>query len=99
MLDNECPASLKRFMHQEGVNLKIFPRHLHCTNAAKRAIQTYKDHLVTGLSSCDPIFPLHLWYRLLQQATLTLNLLSAEAHINGALGFNRTPFVPLARRS
>ena len=97
MLDNEFPASLKRFMHQEGVNLKIFPRHLHCTNAAERAIHNYKDHLVTDLISCNPRFPLHLWYRLLQQAPLTLNLLqpsrinpqlSANAQLNGAFDFN-----------
>ena len=62
-------------MHQEGVDLQLVPPYLRRTDAAKRAIQTYKDHLVTGLSSCDPSFPLQLWDRILQQATLMLNLL------------------------
>ena len=75
MLDNEFPASLKTFMHSKGFNLQLVPPHLHCTNSAKCAIQAYKDHLVAGLSSCDPACLLHLWDRLLSQETLTLNLL------------------------
>ena len=90
-------------MNQEGVGFQLVPPHLHRTNAAKRAIHNYKDHLVTGLIRCDPIFPLHLWDRLLQQATLMLNLLqpsqinlllSAEDQLNGAFDFNQTPLTP-----
>ena len=83
------------------------PPYLHHTNAAERAIQTYKDHLIAGLSICDPNFPLHLWDRLIPHATLTLNLLRpsclnprllAEAQLNGAFDFNRTPLAPLGTR-
>ena len=83
------------------------PPYLHRTNAAERAIQTYKDHLIAGLSSCDPNVPLHLWDRLIPHATLTLNLLrpsrlnprlSAEAQLNGAFDFNRTPLAPPGTR-
>ena len=28
ILDNECPASLKLFMHQEGVDFQLVPLHL-----------------------------------------------------------------------
>ena len=103
MLDNECTGGLKKFMQQEGVNFQLVPPHSHRTNAAERAIQTFKAHLIAGLSSCNPNFPLHLWDRLLPQATLTLNLLrpsrinprlSAEAQLNGAFDFNRTPLAP-----
>ena len=103
MLDNECPAGLKNFMRPEGVTFQLVPPHLHRTNSAERAIQTFKNHLIAGISSCDPGFPLYLWYRLLSQATLTLNLirpsrinpqLSAEAQLNGALDFNRSPLAP-----
>ena len=66
MLDNECPASMKQFMHQEGVDFHLVPPHLYSTNSAKRAIQTYKYPLVTVLSSCYPSFPIHLWDPLLQ---------------------------------
>ena len=101
--DNACPARLKQFMNQEGVDFQLVPPHLHCTNVAKRKIQTYKDHLVTRLSSCNPSFTLQLWDRLMQNATLTLNLLrpsginsrlSVDAQLNGALELNRTPLAP-----
>ena len=100
MLDNECPGGLKQFLRNSSVKFQLVPPHLHRTNAAKRAIQTYKDHLVAGLRSCNPNFPLHLWYRLIPHATLTLNLLcpssmnprlSAEAQLNGAFNYNCTP--------
>jgi hypothetical protein len=103
MLDNECPAALKKFMTANDINFQLVPPYLHHTNAAEKAIGIYKDHLIAGLSSCDPNFPMHLWDRIIPQATLTLNLLrfsrinprlSAEAQLNGAFDFNRTPLAP-----
>jgi hypothetical protein len=102
-LDNECPAGLKKFMKTEGVDYQLVPPHVHRTNAARRAIGIWKDHFVAGLSSTDPAFPMHLWCRLIHQATTTLNLLrpsrinpklSAEAQLNGAFDYNRTPLAP-----
>ena len=75
MLENECPAGLKYYMDREGITFQLVPPHLHRTNSAERAIHTFKDHLIAGITSCDPDFQLHLWERLLAQATLTLNLL------------------------
>jgi hypothetical protein len=63
-------------------------------------IQTFKNHFSAGLCSVDPTFPLHLWYKLLPQATITLNILrqsrinplmSAYAQLNGHFDFSRTP--------
>ena len=107
MLDNECSSGLKTFMRKEGVTFQLAPPHLHRTNASERAIQTFKDHLVVGISSCDSNFPLHLWDRLLPQATLTPNLLRplrinpqllAEAQLNGIFDFNRMPLAPPVTR-
>ena len=75
MLDNECPGGLKTFLRESSVKFQLVPPYLHRANAAERAIQTYKDHLIAGLSSCDPNFPLHLRDRLISHATLTPNLL------------------------
>ena len=100
MLNSDCLSGLKQVMRNAGVAFQIVPPHLHRTNAAEPAIVTYKDHLIAGLSSCDPSFPLHLWDRLIPQATLILNLprqyrikprLSAESQLNGAFDFNRMP--------
>ena len=107
MLDNEFPRDLKTFLRNASVRFQLLPPYLHHINAAERAIQTYKDHLISGLSSCDPNFPLHLWDRLFPHATLTLNLLrpsrlnprlSAEAQLNGAFDFNFTPLAPPGTR-
>ena len=103
MLDNECPGGLKRFLRESSVKFQLVTPYLHGTNASERAIQTYKYHLIAGLSSCNPNFPLHIWDRLIPHATLTLNLLrpyrlnprlSAEAQLDGAFDFNRTPLAP-----
>ena len=102
-LDNECPAALKNFMRAEHVDFQLVPPYDHRQNAAERAIGIWKDHFVAGLASLDPAFPMHLWCRLIDQCTQTLNLmrpsrinprLSAEAQLNGAFDYNKTPLAP-----
>ena len=102
-LDNECSAALQSALEMKQVKFQLAPPHLHRTNAAERAIRTFKDHLLAGLASVDPDFPMHLWDRLLHQATLTLNLLrrarinpnlSAYAFLNGSFNYMSTPLAP-----
>lgn len=70
----------------------------------ERAIQTFKNHFVACLCTTDKHFPIHLWDRILPQATTTLNLLhssqlnlrlSAKVHLDGTFNFNCTPLSPL----
>ena len=93
----------KQFLRDSSIDFQLVPPQLHRNNAAERAILTYKDNLVAGLSSCNPNSPLHIWDRLIPHAALTLNLLcpsclnprlSAEAQLNGAFDYNRTPLAP-----
>jgi hypothetical protein len=102
-LDNEASAALKNFFTVNDNTDQLVPPHCHRRNAAKRAIRTYKEHFVAGLSSVDPSFPLHLWDRLLPQAELTLNLLrisrlhpqlSVAAHYHGLVDYNKIAFAP-----
>jgi hypothetical protein len=102
-LDNEASAALKILFTANDVECQLVPPHCHRRNAAERAIQTFKEHFVAGVSSVDPTFPLHLWDRLLPQAEITLNLmrtsrlhpqLSAAAHFHGLLDYNKTAFAP-----
>jgi hypothetical protein len=102
-LNNEAYASLKNFFTINDVEYQLVPPHCHRRNAAERAIQTFKEQFVAGLSSVDPTFPLHLWDRLLPQAEITLNLLrtsslrpqlSAAAHFHGLVDYNKTAFAP-----
>jgi hypothetical protein len=102
-IDNEASAALKNFFTANDVEYQLVPPHCHRRNAAEHAIRTFKEHFVAGLSSVDPTFPLHLWYRLLPQPEITLNLLrtsrlhpqlSAAAHFHGLVDYNKTAFAP-----
>ena len=75
ILDNECPELIKQYFRDEDVEWQLVPPNLHRNNAAEKVIGTFKDHFITILCSCDPLFPLHLWCHLIRQATTTLNLL------------------------
>jgi hypothetical protein len=102
-LDNEASTALKNFFTVNNIAYQLVPHHCHRRNAAERAIRTFKEHFVAGLSSVDPSFPMHLWDRLLPQAEITLNLLwtshlhqqlSAAAHYHGLVDYNKTAFAP-----
>lgn len=103
ILDNEFSNELKRAFNKHNINHQFVPPHMHRANAAERAIRTFKSHFLAGLASCDPLFPIGEWDRLLEQAELTLNLLrtsrcnphlSAHAYINGIHDFNKEPLAP-----
>ena len=72
-------------------------------NAAERAICTFKNHFVAGISSVHPKFPLYLWDELLPQEFVKLDLLrtsrpcpkiSAYSHLHGMYNFDATPLAP-----
>ena len=50
ILDNECPKVLKSFMREVNENFQLVPPHIHRRNSEERAIQTFKDHFIDGLS-------------------------------------------------
>jgi hypothetical protein len=107
ILDNEASKLLQEYIKSQGVEFQLAPPHVHRRNAAERAISTYKDHLIAGLSSTDKEYPLHLWDKLIAQSVITLNLLrrsrinpqlSAYAQVFGAFDFNKTPMAPPGTR-
>jgi hypothetical protein len=102
-LDNECSDALKSFFDDTDIDFQLVPPHNHRRNAAERAIRTFKNHFIAGLSTTDKAFPLHLWDLLLPQADITLNLLrgsrinpklSAHAQVFGQFSYLRTPLGP-----
>ena len=103
-MDNECLQSVKDYiLHNKKIDLLLVPPHMHRVNAAEKAIDSFKNHFIAGLSMLDPSFPIHLWCRLLPLATTTLNLLrpsrvnpklSAEEYLNGVFDYNKTPIIP-----
>jgi hypothetical protein len=102
-LDNEASNLLKDYMHDQNIDFQLTPVGIHRRNLAERAIQTFKNHFISGLCSTHPDFPLNLWDKLVPQAIITLNLLrpsrvnpkiSGYMHLFGAFNYNRTPFAP-----
>ena len=106
-MDNEAYTALKLIMTTMNIKYQLVPPSNHRANNAKRAIQTFKNHLIAVLCNLDKYFHLPLWYRLLQQAETSLNLLSksrtishisAYTRIFGEFDFNRTPLDPPGTR-
>ena len=103
ILDNECAADLKLSIHKNDQQYELVPPNQHRRNTAERAIRTFKNHLLAGLASCDPGFPIAEWDRILPQCELTLNLLrnsrinpklSSWAYLNGVHNFQKIPMAP-----
>ena len=60
ILDNECPDALNKYFCKNNVKFQLVPPHLYHSNLKERAIATFKDHLIAGLASLDPSFPMKL---------------------------------------
>ena len=110
IIDNEDLAELKRFIKEDmHSTIQLGEPNNHRENAAEKALQTGKDHIVTGMCLTDPAFPIFLWdTSIIPQAELTLNmlrtscknpLLLAQTALDGIFDFNRTPLVPPGTRS
>jgi hypothetical protein len=87
-LDNEAPGRLQSYMRAKSVTFQLVLPHNHRRNAAEKAIGNWKDHFIAGLSSLGPNFPMHLWCRLIPQATTTLHLFVSPTSI---LAFRLNP--------
>ena len=104
VLDSEVSKEIVHYIkNEEKAKIQFVEPHQHRVNAAEKAIQTYKNHIITGLSTVDPNFPLQLWDSLLPQSQDTLNLLrasrqnnklSAYAILEDEFNFDRTPIAP-----
>lgn len=84
IFDNEILKQFKQALYTKDIKYQLVPPHIHRANAAERAIQTFKDHFLAGLASCNLQFPLREWDRLIHQAVITLKLLR-NARINQKL--------------
>ena len=103
IMDNEISWDLRAALKKYKYTFELTPPHMHRRNAAERAIRTYKNHLLAGIATCHPDFPLTEWDRLIDQCNITINLLrtarinpnlSAYAYLNGNYDFNAHPLAP-----
>jgi hypothetical protein len=106
-LDKEASLILWYFITREQMVYQLTPPNVKHSNTVERELRTFKNHLIAGLCSVDPNFPLNLWDEILYQAIITLSLLcasrinpwlSAYAQVHGAFNFNHTPLAPPGTR-
>ena len=87
--------------------VQLAPTHSHRINSAELAIRTSKNNFVTGLAPVDNNFPMYLFFRIVKQSEISINLLrtprtnprlSAYAQILGKFYFIETPMAPPGTR-
>ena len=78
-LDNETSSSLESYFKEVKIPFQYISPNNKRANKAERAIRSFKNHFIAGLSTVDPDFPMALWDDLLPQSELTLNLLRPSA--------------------
>ena len=101
ILNNEASAEYKRAIKEKwNANYQLVPPNTHRSNAAERAIRTFKAHFISILAGVAPVFSRNLWDLLLPQTELTLNLLrqatlnpsrSAWSYFHGPFNYDATP--------
>jgi hypothetical protein len=102
-LDNETSHDVKAFIVAEQVKIQYTPPDMHCTNPAKRAVQTWKNHFTASIASISSLFLIANWCQLTPQSDMTLNMmpcclnphLSAHKAMEGLFLFDATPLAPL----
>ena len=107
IIDNVATKAIKTYLKSEKIKVQFLTPNDHRVNAAERAIQTFKNHTISGLCICDESFPSILWFKLIQQSQDTLNMirtsrvhpkLSAFHVLEGQHDFDRVPFGPPGTR-
>lgn len=100
VMDNQCSKTIQTFIKKNGAKIQLVNPDDHRVNAAERAIQTWKNHWLSGLGTLDPNCPLQLWCQFIEQGQDTLNMriisrinnrLSAYAILDGQFEFDKTP--------
>jgi hypothetical protein len=74
-MDNQASNVIKLYLTPQQCDLMLVKPNNHRVNAAKRAIQTFKDHFVSMLATTDSKFPLQLWDCLTPHIETLLNML------------------------
>jgi hypothetical protein len=73
-MDNETSKDVGDFIKAQQTTLQYTPPNIHCTNSAKRAIRTWKNHFTAGIASLPKSFPIANWCCLTNQCNYTVNI-------------------------
>ena len=61
------------FKNEAKIEYNFISAGTHRANKAERAIRSWKNHFIAGISTVDPDFPMSQWPKFLLQAELTFN--------------------------
>ena len=95
VLDNETSDLVENYFESVNVQFQYVPPNDHRSNRAERAIQSFKNHMISSLSTVSTHFPMKKWPMLLEQVLLTLNHLrpsSADDSISAYEGLHKSKF-------
>ena len=93
---------------KHDIKYQLAAPYSHRLNPAERAIQSFKNHLISNLHGCDKQFPAYQWCRIIEQCEMTLNMLrrsrinpklSAYMQLFGVFDYNATPLAPIGTKA
>ena len=93
--DNQAAMAIKQYCLSKNITVQLVEPHNYRVNAVERAIQTFKNHFISGLCATDVNFPLQLWNHLVPQAVITCNTLRRSCtnpHISAYEQLHRKPY-------
>ena len=62
ILDNIASKAIVKFLKNDcKIGIQLVEPNNHRANAAERAIQTFKNHMIAGFYTFDSNFPIALW--------------------------------------
>ena len=91
----ETSDLVENYFESVNVQFQYVPPNDHRSNRAERAIQSFKNHMISSLSTISTQFPMKKWPLLLEQVLLTLNHLrpsSADDSISAYEGLHKSKF-------
>jgi hypothetical protein len=104
-LDNKTSKDVEMFVTTEQTCIEYTPPDIHCTNPAKQAIHTWKNHFLAVMGGFPKSFSIANWCQLTIQCNATLNmlrlccqkpLLLAHEALKGLFSFDATPMALLS---
>ena len=81
-MDNEASTALKMTITTINIKYQLVPPSNHRAKNAERANQTFQKHFIAGLCRVDKDLCLQLCYILLQQSTISQNLLRKSRNLS-----------------
>ena len=108
IIDNVASKTVQSYLQTNDIKIQLVEPHNHRVNAAERAIQTFKNHLIAGFCTIDTACPATIWSKFIQQAQDSLNMLrtsrvhpklSAYNVLEGTHDFNKVPWCPIGTRA